>query len=320
MLKEDTMSIEKLLPRRDFMVKMLGLASGFFAGGFSRTIFRTLGAQNRVDGSTIAVITSRSLSANAIMSMVESGFKQIGGIERFIKKGMKVVIKPNIGWNSTPEMAHNTNPDLVEAVARMCIRRGAAVTIFDRSVNSSRMTYRRSGILQAARNAGASIEYVDSGKYRDVRVPRGLYVDSLPVYTGILDADFVINMPIAKHHSSSRLTLSMKNLMGVIGGNRGYYHGDIHSSIVDFARTVKSDLVILDATRILTAHGPNGGTTADVKEPRTIVMGTNPVTVDAFAATLFNIQPSSLGFLKIAAREGMGEINIDKMKILRTAV
>ena len=314
------MSIEKLLPRRDFMAKMLGLATGFLAGGFSRPIFRTLGAQNRIEGSTIAVITSRSLSADAIMSMVESGFRRIGGNERFIKKGMKVVIKPNIGWNSTPEMAHNTNPDLVEAVARMCIRRGAAVTIFDRSVNSSRMTYRRSGILQAAHNAGASIEYLDSGKYRDVRVPGGLYVDSLPVYTGILDADFVINMPIAKHHSSSRLTLSMKNLMGVIGGNRGYYHGDIHSSIVDFARTVKSDLVILDATRILTAHGPNGGTAADVKEPRTIVMGTNPVTVDAFAATLFNIQPSSLGFLKIAAREGMGEINIDKMKILRAVV
>ena len=314
------MSIEKLLPRRDFMAKMLGLATGFLAGGFSRPIFRTLGAQNRIEGSTIAVITSRSLSADAIMSMVESGFRRIGGIERFIKKGMKVMIKPNIGWNSTPEMAHNTNPDLVEAVARMCIRRGAAVTIFDRSVNSSRMTYRRSGILQAAHNAGASIEYLDSGKYRDVRVPGGLYVDSLPVYTGILDADFVINMPIAKHHSSSRLTLSMKNLMGVIGGNRGYYHGDIHSSIVDFARTVKSDLVILDATRILTAHGPNGGTAADVKEPRTIVMGTNPVTVDAFAATLFNIQPSSRGSLKSAARGGMGELNIDKMKIMRAVV
>ncbi|MCU0845801.1 MAG: DUF362 domain-containing protein [Spirochaetes bacterium] len=314
------MLFRNFFPRRDFIVKLLGIAAGMLAGGFSRPFFRTLEAANGADGSTISVITGKSLSKDSITLMVESGFRQIGGIDRFIKKNMKVVIKPNIGWNSTPDKAHNTNPDLVEAVARMCVRRGAVVTIFDRSVNSARMTYRRSGILQAAQNAGASIEYVDSGRYKDVRVPGGIYVDSLPVYSGILEADFVINMPIAKHHSSSRLTLAMKNLMGVIGGNRGYYHGDIHSSIVDFAKTVKSDLVILDATRILTAHGPNGGTPADVKELRTIVMGTNPVTVDAFAATLFNIQPTSLRFLKIAAREGMGEINIDKMRILRASV
>ncbi len=314
------MSLNKLLPRRDFITKMLGMAVGLFSGHFFHPFTRALMAQNRSDGSTIAVITGKSLSRESIASMLESGFKQMGGIDRFIKKGMRVVIKPNIGWNSTPEQAHNTNPDLVETVAKMCIRRGATVTIFDRSVNSSRMTYRRSGMIEAARKAGAAIEYVDFGKFRDVKVPGGLYVDSLPVYTGILDADFVINMPIAKHHSSSTLTLAMKNLMGVIGGNRGYYHGNIHPSIVDFAKTVRSDLVILDATRILTAHGPNGGTAADVRELRTIVMGTNPVTVDAFAATLFNIEPSSLGFLNLASREGMGEINISRMNILRAAV
>ena len=314
------MNISALFPRRDFLKRTLAVVAGILTGGISGSFVRKVSAQNRPDGSTIAVITGKSLTRESIFSMVDSGFRQMGGIERFITRGMKVVIKPNIGWNSTPEMAHNTNPDLVEAVARRCIQSGAKVTIFDRSVNTARMTYRRSGIQQAAQNAGASIEFIDSGPYRDVKVPGGLYVSSLPVYTGMLEADFIINMPIAKHHSSSQLTLAMKNLMGVIGGNRGYYHGNIHSSIVDFAKTVRSDLVILDATRILTAHGPNGGTAADIKELRTIVMGTNPVTVDAYATTFFNMQPSSLGFLRLAAREGMGEIDIARMKILRAAV
>jgi len=319
------MKISTLLPRRDFLKRIIAAAAGILTGGILTggilaTLERKVSAQSRPDGLIVAVITGKSLRRESVFSMVDAGFRQMGGIERFIKKGMRVVIKPNIGWNSAPEMAHNTNPDLVEAVARLCIRSGAKVTIFDRSVNSARMTYRRSGIQQAAVNAGASIEYIESGPYRDVKVPGGLYVSSLPVYTGILDADFVINMPIAKHHSSSQLTLAMKNLMGVIGGNRGYYHGNIHSSIVDFAKTVRSDLVILDAPRILTAHGPNGGTAADIKELRTIVMGTNPVTVDAYAATFFNMQPSSLGFLRLAAREGMGEIDIARMKVLRAAV
>jgi uncharacterized protein (DUF362 family) len=124
-------------------------------------------------------------------------------------------------------------------------------------------------------------------------------------------------MPIAKHHSSSDLTISMKNLMGVIGGNRGMLHYGLHENIVDFAKTVKVDLIICDALRILTSGGPNGGSPEDIKEPKTIIMGKDPVAVDSYAATLFGVKPSDIKYIALAYKEKMGEIDPQKMNIKR---
>lgn len=306
--------------RKSFIKRSLLLVGGFIGGHLLSPYRMLMGAPAGSTDRTVIVVRGADLARERIERMVESGFNAMGGIGRFIKPGMKVVIKPNIAWNSGPERAHNTNPDLVAAVTRMCVRRGARVKVFDRSVSSAQLTYTSSGIAEAARKAGASVEYIDSRKFREVKVPGGLYNRTLSVYDDMLTADFVINIPIAKTHSSSTLTLGMKNLMGVLGGNRGFFHGDIHHSIVDFAKAIRVDLTILDATRILTAHGPNGGSLRDVKELRTIVFGTGIVSVDAFGATLFNMRPDSLDFLSIAAREKMGEINTSRMNIRRIAV
>jgi uncharacterized protein (DUF362 family) len=301
--------------------QLLARAAGFLGtieGANLIAPWRALfGVPVKAGGSTIYVIRGKDLSKSSIDAMAAAGFREMGGISAFVRKGMKVVIKPNIGWNSPPEKAHNTNPDLVEAVARMCVQAGASVSVFDRSVNSAQLTYPRSGIEAAAKRAGAKVSHIDDRKFRDVAVPRALLFKTLPVYEEILKADLLINMPIAKHHSLSTLTLAMKNLMGVLGGSRGIYHGDMHKSIVDFNKAIKSHLVILDATRILTDHGPNGGTARDVRELRTVVFGTNPVTVDAYAATFFNINPRSLGFLALAAREGMGVIDVGSMNLVQ---
>jgi uncharacterized protein (DUF362 family) len=306
--------------RKEFIKKIIVLTGFYLLSDAIRPLFRALGVPIKPDRSTIAVIKGKDLSKTTIASMVNEGFRQMGGIDLFIKKGMTVVIKPNIGWDSPPERAHNTNPDLVEAVAKACIGKGAKVLIFDRTCDKDRFTYETSGIMQAARNAGASISYIDNRKFREVNVPGYLSNKTLTVYEDILNADCVINMPIAKTHGSSTLTLAMKNLMGLIGGRRGFYHQDLHRSIVDFNKAIRVHLVILDATRILTAKGPNGGTLKDVKVLRTIVMGTNPVTVDAYATSFFNMTPSSIGYIALAGRQGMGEININKIKILSKMV
>ncbi len=291
---------------------LIGLAAGRVLFPVKRIYAgRKLSAGDR----SLFVIRGKNIRRETIKRMVRKGFEQMGGIGSFVKPGMKVVIKPNIGWNSTPEQAHNTNPDLVEEVARICIAAGARVTIFDRSVHTPQLCYRRSGIQAAAKKAGASIEYIDERKYRNVKVKNGLAQSSLKVYGDILDADFVINIPIAKDHSSSTLTLAMKNLMGVIGGKRGWFHLNLHKSIVDFNKAIPQHLVILDALRILTDHGPSSGTEADVKEMRTIVMGTNPVTVDCYSSSFFNISPEKIDYLRMAANEGMGEISRRRMRI-----
>ncbi len=259
----------------------------------------------------LIILKAKSITAQNIYAMVEQGFKEMGGIERFVKKGMYVVIKPNIGFNSLPERAHTTNPMLVEAVAAMCKKAGATVAIMDRPVHNARLCYRSSGIEEIAKKVGVDCVYMDRDKFKTVKVPGGINLDTLDVYGDILEADCIINMPIAKHHSAADLTLSMKNLMGVIGGNRGYYHINLHRNIVDFNKAVKVHLIILDGLRILTKHGPLSGTPADIKKTKTVIFGTNPVIVDAYAAKhLFGIEPSSISYLNLAAQSGMGNINV----------
>ncbi|MDY6967836.1 MAG: DUF362 domain-containing protein [Spirochaetota bacterium] len=312
---------EKIFPRRSFfktILKLLGYSTIYLIPQYLLKLVSAYPASSKK--SKIAVISSSDISQKTIERMVDKAFNEFGGVNRFIKKGMKVVIKPNIAWNSSPEQAHNTNPYLVETVARLCKNAGAKVTIFDRTCNSARLSYKASGIADAAKRAGVDIEFIDSRKYKTVDVPNGIRLKKLQVYKQILDADFVINMPIAKHHSSSGLSLSMKNLMGVIGGNRGKYHLGLHQNIVDFNKTVKVDLIICDALRILTDHGPNGGTPEDVKEKRTIIMGTNPVTVDAYAVNLFGIPPSKIEYISLASKNGMGEIHPDKINIIKKRV
>ncbi len=310
------------ISRRDVIIRGLKLACAGIAAHtfFSKKLFA--GSGLTAEDKTVTVIKGDDLSKGTVEKMAARGFDEIGGIGRFIKSGMKVVIKPNIGWNSTPELAHTTNPDLVEAVARLCVNAGASVKIFDRPVHTAQLAYRRSGMNAAADNAGAAIEFVDERKFKTVQVKGGLNLTSLEVYADIINADFIINMPIAKHHSASTLTMAMKNLMGVIGLNRGGYHGKMHENIVDFNKAIPVNLVILDALRILTDHGPASGTLRDILETRTVIFGTNPVTVDAYTVGLFrqtekhrNITPEKLGYLKMAAAEGMGEINVRNMNI-----
>lgn len=310
----------KKYTRRSIIKKIPAVTAGvFFAdsiGAFSR-LFR---AEARPAGSKIAVVSTKRISPEEIEKMVDKAFSEFGGVQNFIKKGMNVVVKPNIAWNSPPEQAHNTNPHLVEAVVRRCVKSGAKVTVFDRTCNSARLCYKNSGIEEAAKKAGAEVLHIDDRYFTEVKVPGGLRLKELSVYKPVLDADFVINMPIAKHHGSAELTISMKNLMGLLGGRRGFFHYGLHENIVDFTKAIKSDLIICDAMRVLTKHGPNGGSPEDIIEPKKIIMGMNPVTVDAFTATLFGKKPSDIEYIALAHKEKMGEIDLNKIDIKRFSV
>lgn len=269
----------------------------------------------------LVIIKTEHITEKAIHTMVEKGLKEIGGIERFVKRGAKVVIKPNLGFNSPPQRAHTTNPILVEAVATMCKKAGGKIVIMDRPVHNARLCYRSSGIEDAAKKAGVEYVYMDRDKFKTIKVPDGINLEKIDVYEDIVEADCIINMPIAKHHSAAGLTLAMKNLMGVIGGNRGYYHINLHKNIVDFNKAVKVDLVILDGLRILTKHGPSSGGPEDIQETKTLIFGTNPFLVDAYAAQhLFGIEPSSIGYLNLAAQAGMGSINVNTYSTITRTV
>jgi uncharacterized protein (DUF362 family) len=246
--------------------------------------------------------------------LVRISLQELGGIERFIAKGDAVLIKPNIGWDRTAEQAANTNPQLVAEVVRLCKEAGAsAVTVSDVSCNDPRRCFSRSGIAEAARAEGAAVILPEERIFKRVNLGRGL--GSWKVLEPLLSADKVINIPIAKHHSLSGVTLGMKNWLGILGGPRNWLHQDIHSSVVDLAEFARPTLTIIDAYRVLMQNGPTGGSLADVAFKKTLIAGTDPVAVDAYAAKEYwGLDYRTLPYLKIANDRGLGNMNFEQVR------
>jgi uncharacterized protein (DUF362 family) len=255
--------------------------------------------------------------------IVRAAVDTLGGIKRFIAKGDVVVIKPNIGWDRAPDYAANTNPEVVATLVKLCLEAGAKkVKVFDRTCDDPRRCYKQSGIEAAAKAAGAEVPYIGGGrdsssedKYRDVKIEGGVVAKNWPIYADVLDADKVINVPIATHHASSTLTMSLKNWMGVMGGNRGRAHQKLDTVIVDIASVFKPCLTILDAIRILTAHGPKGGDLADVKRLNTVVAGIDQVAIDSYSSSFFGMKPEDIGHIKEAAKRGLGRMDLSQVSI-----
>ena len=252
--------------------------------------------------------------------IVKAALDALGGIKKFISRGDIVVIKPNIGWDRTPEQAGNTNPEVVTAVVKLCFEAGAKkVKVFDRPVNDPRRCYVQSGIAPAVSALGAEADYVDDRKFKDMAI-NGQALKSWPLYTDIFEADKVINIPIAKHHGLAKLTMSMKNWMGVMGGSRRQIHQKLDESLVDLSLKIKPTLTILDAVRILTANGPQGGSLADVKKLDTIIVGVDQVAIDSYGATLFGMKGSDLGYVTLGHKIGLGQMDLSKLHIKKLQV
>ncbi|HYA13441.1 MAG TPA: DUF362 domain-containing protein [Syntrophales bacterium] len=300
------------MDRRDFLKTAIVSGVTFVIPNIADTFLDVLEAAEKAD-----LIVAHGLSPASITKAAIDG---LGGIKRFISNGDIVVVKPNIGWDRTPEYAATTNPEVVSTVVRLCYEAGAKqVKVFDRSVVDPRRCYIQSGIADASSAVGGIVSFVDDRKFRDVKLP-GISLKSWPLYKEIFEADKVINVPIAKVHNLSTLTLGMKNWMGMMGGLRGRIHQKIEGSLVDVAIAIKPTLIVLDAVRILTANGPQGGDLADVKQLNTVIAGTDQVAVDAFGATLFGLKGANIGYVVAGYKAGLGTMDLSKVKIKKITV
>lgn len=294
--------------RRDFL-KITAVA------GVGLSVNRLVNAADVIEKPDIVVVKGVSAS-----SITRAAINAMGGMKKFISKGDIVVVKPNMAWDRTPEQAANTNPEVVSTVVQMCYEAGAKkVKVFDRTVNDPRRCYVQSGIADAASAAGADVFYVDERKFKEVSI-KGQVLKSWHLYVDILEADKVINIPVAKHHGLAKLTMAMKNWMGVMGGSRNQIHQKLNESLADLCLAIKPTLTILDAVRILTANGPQGGSLEDVRKLDTVIAGVDQVAVDSFGATLFGMKGSDLGYVKVADKMGIGKMDIQKLKIKRLYV
>src|SRR5664279_3412713 len=244
--------------------------------------------------------------------MARRAIQELGGIRRFISRGDVVVIEPNVAWDRTTEQAANTNPLVVAEVSRLCLEAGARRTIVtDVSINAARSCFARSGIAAAARAAGADVILPEDRLFREVAL-RGEVLTSWPVLGPFLSADKMINIPIAKHHSLTGATLGMKNWYGILGGPRQRLHQQIHESLVDLADFMRPTLTLIDAFRVLVRNGPGGGNPADVALKKTLIAGTDPVALDAYAAKAYwDLDWHTLRYLKLASARHLGTLNFE---------
>jgi len=299
------------MDRRDFLKKgfQLSAASIAMLNGYLPNLFAR--AESFYETKDLAYVTNGSPA-----EMVRKAVELMGGIEKFVKKGDSVAIKPNIGWARRPEQAADTNPEVVSELIKLCKNAQAKkIMVFDNTCNEAKRCYHLSGIEKAAKEAGADVSFVYSQKFRTVKIPNGSAIKSWEFYGDALDADVFINVPIAKHHSLTGLTMGIKNLMGILGGNRGQIHNNFDQKIAELNSIIRPQLTILDCVNIMLRNGPQGGNINDIKNTNTIIAGVDRVAVDSLGATLFDKKGSDIGHVREAYKIGLGEIDLTKMTI-----
>lgn len=249
--------------------------------------------------------------------LVRRAMAAMGGMERFVSAGDDVIIKPNICVAyHTPEYAATTNPWVVAELVRLSLGAGARrVRVMDYPFGgTAEQAYTRSGIQEQVNAAGGQMEIMSMLKFVPTEIPQGRDLTRCDIYEDVLSADVLIDVPIAKHHNLARLTLAMKNLMGVIR-NRPAMHHNLGQRLADLASRVQPDLIVVDAVRMLMANGPTGGNLEDVKQMDTVIVSPDIVAADSYAATLFGVQPQDLGYTRAGADLGLGRMDIENLSI-----
>lgn len=242
----------------------------------------------------------------------------IGGIDRFVKRNSTVLIKPNIGWDRNPGQAANTNPQVVAALVDLSFKAGAKrVNLFDRPCNEARRCYENSGIADIAKKRGANVYFVDDWNYVNAHFPYPSPMEGWPIYRDALECDTFINIPILKHHGLTGLTISMKNLMGVCGGERGMIHDNIGLKLVHLADLIRPDLTVIDAYRVLMKNGPSGGNLNDVEDYKTVILGADPVLADSYACELVGRDPMTISYIREARNNNFGNFDTNKADIFK---
>jgi len=252
--------------------------------------------------------------------LVGDAIQALGGMKKFVNPGEVVVVKPNMAWDRTPELAANAHPLVVRQVVELCLETGAKqVKVLDNTCDDARKAYESSGIkaaVEGIKDPRAVVEFVDERRFVELNIEKARALKKWYFYKDILEADRFINIPVAKQHSEARLTMCLKNMMGAIGGWRGRIHVGLHQNIADMNLLLRPDLHVLDATRILLRNGPKGGKLDDVAVKNLVFAGTDPVALDAYGAGLFGLKPEDLGYVVKAHQAGRGEMDLSKIKVL----
>ena len=303
------------MKRRDFFSKsvMAGMAAGAAAtfGGYDKLWARS---SNTARYDMVAVM------GGTPEAMFDMGIQELGGIGAFISRGQRVLVKPNIGWDATPEMAANTNPMLVKRIIEHCFKAGAKeVYVLDHSIDNWLNTYKNSGIERADRSAKAKVVPANSESYyQSVNIPAGVRLKTKKVHGMLLETDVYINVPVLKDHNSTRMSCCLKNAMGLVW-DRGFWHGNnLHQCIADFALYERKPVLnIIDCYNVIVKNGPQGVSREDVVMMKSLIITPDWVAGDTAAAKMLGVEPEKIDYIPIAYKMGLGNMKLDSLNIRR---
>lgn len=306
------------MKRRDFILK--SVSAGIFTG-----TALSFGGYGKVLANTVHSTLPYDLVAvkdGEPDKMLDRALQAMGGIQNFVKKGQTVVVKPNIGWDVTPERAANTNPKLIKRLIEHCMTAGAKeVYVFDNTCDKWSSCYKNSGIQRAAKDAGAKVAPGHSESYyQKVDISKGKNLKDAKVHELILSSDVFINVPVLKSHGSAKVTIAMKNLMGIVWDRRFWHRNNLNQCIADFATYRKPDLTIVDAYNVMTKNGPRGVSRADVLNMKYLIVSDDMVAADSAAAKIFGMEPEDVKYIQMANEMGVGTMDLSKLNIGRIKV
>ena len=323
------------LARREFLARSakagLSIAA---ASALAKLMYSQKPPSILTDPAEMAIVPDFSIAAKPAQQIsivkgpdpAQSSLKAIdllGGIERFVKPGETVVIKPNVAFATPSTLGATTNPVLVAQIVRLCLDRGQAkkVIVTDNPINNPESCFLISGIGKAASAAGAKVLLPRPAFFENTSLEGGKLINDWPIYYEPLQkADKLIGIAPLKHHHRSGASMTMKNFYGLLGGRRNVFHQNINTIIAELAMLFKPTLVILDGTTVMMTNGPTGGSTSDLKRADTLIAGTDPVAVDSFGATLLDLKVSDLRYLSLAETAGAGTTDYMSLKPLFASV
>lgn len=305
------------MDRRDFIIRMSKLVGGLGVAWGAGIYFHNKeyikgDMPKEIDRSKKMTEKQESILAVSVgddpHAITKKAMELLGGMGKFIKRGDIVAIKPNIGWDRLEEQAANTNPMVVKAIVELCLEAGAKeVRVGDVPCVEPNRSYQRSGIAKAVKEAGGKVIMPEDRFMKEVSI-KGEFIKDWSVFMPLVEVDKVINIPIVKHHSLTLATIGMKNWFGIVSGHRNQLHQQAHEAIVDLANFVRPVLTVIDAYRVLTRGGPQGGSLAFVAKKRTVAISPDPVAADAFGAKILGLNPAKLRFIQLANEVGLGSL------------
>ncbi|MCF8262713.1 MAG: DUF362 domain-containing protein [Melioribacteraceae bacterium] len=282
-------------------------------------VYPNLTAMPKKSFSSSEIFDLAAIKGNDPAAMFNKAIEALGGIKKFVKPNQTVVVKPNIGWDTGPERAANTNPELVSQIVKKCYEAGAKkVYVFDHTCDEWTRCYSNSLIEKAVNDAGGTVVPGNTERYyQDVKVPNGLRITEAKVHELILESDVFINVPVLKSHGGATLTIGMKNLMGIVWDRRFWHRNDLHQCIADFSTFRKPDLTVVDAYNVMKRNGPRGVSVDDVVSLNSQIISTDMVAADAAATKLFGLELNDVKYIGIADKMGVGTSDLSKLSINR---